>query len=149
MGGRAPVPEGLVDEIVGLWRSGLSQEEIAGRTGLHVNTVAKYIKQFTREKGGMTKAQVAQNMFMDGATIMEVVEATGMKVSRAREIRDKTMVPRPDGDELAIAVWRLHSRGYPPSRIDRELGIGRAREIITYEWHMDTLKRPSLVGSGV
>lgn len=149
MGGKAPVPEGLVDEIVGLWRSGLTQNEIAGRTGLHVNTVAKYIRQFSSETGGMTKAQVAQNMFMDGATIMEVVEETGMKVTRARKIREGTMVPKPDGDDLARSVWRLHVRGLPPSRIDRELGIENSREIIAYEWRMDTLKRPSLVGSAV
>lgn len=148
MGGKAPVPEGQIVEMLELWRGGMSAAQIAEQMGLHANTVYKHIENVLRESETSDKTQRAKEMFESGATIMQVVHECEISSNRAKQIRDLWLGPkRPSPEDVALRVWRMFSKGTAPSRIDVELGISNSREIIVYEWRMDRLKRPSLVGS--
>lgn len=150
MGGRPEITEAQKREIVERWAAGMSAATIAEAMGLHPNTVQKHVGRHLDDNTTQSKVNRAREMFLNGATIMQVVRECEITSSRAKSIKKSiAMGGRPSDPSVATSVWRLHRRGMPASRIDRELGINNSREVISYEWKMDRLGKPSLVGSRV
>ena len=140
------------DEMARLYQQGHTTNEIAAMTGTHPNTVRN---QLNRWRDGLpqpeNRSAKAREMLRDGATTAEVMGACDVSISTVKRIREQLReeaARRPTGEPLAIAIWRLHMRGVPPSRIDERLGTHSARDAIVFEWQQDKLRQPSLVTGG-